>query len=188
MFGSHPDPRTRYEDRVCQYPPCGKTFRFRIRPKTDPVKRGHYCEQAHAIKHVSWQRRKVPADHDLLYDLYVVKNMTTTEIGKMFDVNHHAVRHRLLDVGLRPRKVGISRYTICIEEGCGKPIHRILHKTNGSWYGRRCFDHWVAHRKKVCLKWNKGNKARINVCQQKRRAEQKQPKETPAWVTRAIGL
>lgn len=187
-FGADPDPRTRFEDRVCQYPPCGATFPFRIRPKTDPVKQGHYCKQNHAIKHVSWMRRKIPADFDLLYDLYITENMTTTEIGKLFDVHHGAVRRRLRDVGILPRKVGISRYTICVEKGCDKPIHRIQHKTNGSWYGKRCFEHWKAHRKRVCADYGKNNRPKLNAYQQKARAQKKQEIVTPPWVAQAIGL
>lgn len=186
--GSFPDPRTRIEERVCQYPPCGKPFSFRIRPKTDAEKQGRYCKQKCAIKHVSWQRMKVPADFDLLHDLYVVKNMTTVEIGKMFGAGHHAARHRLLDVGILPRKVGISRYKICAEEGCDKDIYRIQHKTNGSWYGKRCYDHWKMHRKRVSQNYGKNNRPKINAYQQRFRANQKQKPETPQWVMQAIGL
>lgn len=185
-FGSPPDPRTRVEKRTCQLPSCGKEFEFRIRPKTDSF-RGRYCCQKHAVKHLSIERIKVPADFDLLHDLYVVKNMTTPEIGKLFGVGHHAVRHRLIDVGIRPRKVGISRYTTCIEDGCNLPVHRIQHKTNGSWYGRRCYEHFKMHRKRVCAEYNKNNRPKINEYQQRARKGKKETKESPQWLTAAIG-
>lgn len=188
-FGLSLDPRTKFETRICELPSCGKEFTFKITPKTDPIKRGHYCCQKHAIQHVSVQRMQVPADFDLLYDLYVVKNMTTPEIGTMFGVGHQAVRHRLLDVGIKARKVGISRYTICVETGCDKPIYRIKHKTNGSWYGKRCFEHFTAHRKRVCADYAKRNRPKINAYQQSARAKKKQPQvvEQPRWLQAAIG-
>jgi hypothetical protein len=175
-FGAPIDPRTRFETRICQLPSCGKEFVFRVRPKTE-ADRGRYCCQRHAIKHVSIQRIQIPADFDLLYDLYVVKNMTTTEIGKMFSTGHGAVRHRLLDVGIKPRKVGISRYTICVEDGCDKPVYRIQHKTNGSWYGKRCREHWKGHRKKICADYAKRNRPKINAYQQRARKARKEKKE-----------
>jgi hypothetical protein len=187
VFGHPKDPRTHTEMRVCQLPTCGKEFQFEVRPKTEST-RGRYCCQKHAVKHVSILRMKVPADFDLLYDLYVVKNLTTTEIAAMFDTTHCSVRHRLLDVGILARKVGISRYTICIEEGCDKPIYRILHKTNGSWYGKRCFEHHKQHRHRVSTSWTSRNRPRVNTNQQKRRAKAKAPVEHPKWIQTAIGL
>ncbi|HEX2879873.1 MAG TPA: hypothetical protein VHO25_10115 [Polyangiaceae bacterium] len=187
-FGSPPDPRTRIEKRICQLPSCGKEFDFRIRPKTEP-QRGRYCTQKHAVKHLSIERVKVPADFDLLHDLYVVKNMTTPEIGELFGVGHQAVRRRLIDVGIRPRKVGISRYTSCTEDACDKPIYRIQHRTNGSWYGKRCYEHWVAYRKRVMSDYAKRNRPKINAYQQRVRAAAKQKKEAkaPQWLAAAIG-
>jgi hypothetical protein len=188
VFGSPPDPRTRVEKRICELPSCRKEFNFRVRPKTE-ASRGRYCWQKHAVKHLSIERIKILADFDLLHDLYVVKKMTTPEIGRLFGVGHQAVRHRLIDVGIRPRKVGISRYTVCIEVGCHLPVYRVQHKTNGSWYGKRCFEHWRAHRKRVCADYAKNNRPKINEYQQGARAKAKEKKEVqnPKWLSAAIG-
>lgn len=144
-FGSPPDPRTRIEWRRCQLPSCGVEFRFRVRPATDP-KAGRYCRQQHAVKHVSILRMKVPDNYDLLFDLYVTRNMSTPEIGELFDTTHGAVRHRLKYLGIVARKVGHSRHIVCNVEGCGVPALKLKHATNGSMFGTKCAVHRKAHR------------------------------------------
>ncbi len=134
-----------FDDRICAYEPCSRIFLARIRKDGT----ADHCSRACHLRDLSRQRVKVPHDYDLLYRLYVIENKTTTEIAELFGCEHHAVGHRLLDVGIRPRKVGISRWTHCCEEGCDKPVHKIQHKGNGSWYGKRCFEHWKKFRAKV---------------------------------------
>lgn len=158
-FGSLPDPRTRIETRICKLPSCGREFQFRIRPKTEPS-RGRYCTQKHAVQHVAILRCKVPADYELLFDLYVTKNMTTVEIGKMFGTNHGAVRHRLRDVGIMRRKVGISRHKICTVEGCNEPCFKLRHPLNGSLYGTLCKEHRRLHRNKIAREYVASDPAR----------------------------
>jgi hypothetical protein len=92
---------------------------------------------------------KVPDDFNLLFDLYITKNMTTIEIGKMFDTTHGAVRHRLKYLGIVARKVGASRHWVCTEDGCNEPVLKIKHPTNGALYGTKCEAHYWAHRKKL---------------------------------------
>jgi hypothetical protein len=144
--GAKLHPSTVFEDRKCEF--CGKPFRFRKRPKTKES-HGRFCKQVCAVRFTARRRLKVPADRELLYDLYVVQKMTTVEIAVMFGTEHGAVRHRLRDVGIEPRKPGLSRYTICIEDGCSAPVYKIKHKTNGSMYGRRCLEHWKSHRNQL---------------------------------------
>lgn len=151
-IGSPPDPRTRIETRVCQLPSCGREFPFRIRPKTEPS-RGRYCIQKHAAQHVQLLRRKVPGDYDLLFDLYVTRNMTTTEIAEIYHSIPGAVRRRLLDVGILRRKVGISRHKICTEEGCDEPCYKLRHPVNGSLYGTKCKEHRRLHRNQVAKEY-----------------------------------
>lgn len=86
----------------------------------------------------------VPRDRALLFDLYWTQNKTLPEIGAMFDVTHKSIERVMRDLGIPRRKVGQSRHIDCIE--CGKPIVKIHHATNGSYYGKRCREHQRAHR------------------------------------------
>lgn len=165
-FGSPLDPRTRFEVRKCKLPSCSKEFVFKIRPKTDAVKHGHYCCQTHAINHVSILRIKAPDDFELLFDLYVTKDMTTTEIGQMFNTTHGAVRHRLKYLGIVRRKVGASRHWVCVEKDCNEPVFKLKHPNNGSWYGTRCEQHRKEHRDRLSKSYQDRKRAeRGNITQ-----------------------
>lgn len=134
------------EERICAYPVCGRIFFARVR-KDAPSK---YHSKKCQFRHFHAQRVAIPHDYDLLYDLYVTKNMTTPEIARHFGlVDHHAVTRRFRDVGIIPRKVGISRHKICIVEGCDEPCFKLKHPINGSPYGKRCEFHWRQHRKRL---------------------------------------
>lgn len=90
---------------------------------------------------------KIPADYDLLYDLYVTRSMSTPEIAKMFDAEHHAVLTVMRHLGIARRKVGHSRNTTCAKQHCGKPVFKLKHPQNGSNYGTLCERHYREHRK-----------------------------------------
>lgn len=96
------------------------------------------------------QRRKLPKDgrtrRALLMRLYWKENRTTTEIAQQFGMAHRSVISAMQKLGIPRRKVGSSRFTVCKEPGCDKPIYKVFNKTNGSWYGRRCYLHWVVYR------------------------------------------
>lgn len=162
-FGAPCDPRTRIEKRICQLPTCGIEFPFRVRPKTPPDA-GRYCKQRHATQHVAILRMKVPDDYDLLYDLYVVKDMTTPEIAEIFHTQHHAVLSRLRYLGIERRKVGASRHFVCTIEGCNKPVFKIKHPQNGSMYGTKCEAHYWEHRKQLYVNsYERKKAARGNI-------------------------
>jgi hypothetical protein len=86
--------------------------------------------------------------------LYVDENMTTIEIGQLFNVKHRSVVSALKKFGIPARKVGVSRYETCREPECQLPIYRIRHKGNGSWYGSKCRLHWIIHRMKLSQEYN----------------------------------
>ena len=95
-------------------------------------------------------RRKVPNDRELLFDMYWNRNMTTPEIAARFATDHSVIKRRMNQLNIPRRKRGVSRHTICIEDNCDRPAFKLLHKKNGSYYGRRCLDHWRKHRIRIC--------------------------------------
>jgi hypothetical protein len=162
-FGCPPDPETRVEIRICKLPSCGKSFPFIVR-KGVMASRGLYHKHSCALRHTAMRRRKVPADYDLLYELYVVRNMSTVEIAEMFSTQHKAVTDRMVEVGLPRRKVGHSRNVVCDHEGCGKPVFKLKHPQNGSMYGTKCETHYWEHRKWLRVSYyNRIKEARGNI-------------------------
>lgn len=96
--------------------------------------------------------RKLPREE--VVRLYVEQGLATTRIAQMFGVSDPCtVRTQLLRAGVVLRTHTVRQ--ICIEEGCGKPVFRTLHKANGSLYGNRCEGHQKQHRRKVCATWSK---------------------------------
>lgn len=107
---------------------------------------GRFCNRKCVMAFVRGHRMKVPKDHALLHYLYVQRQLSLVEIAKMYGVEHHAVSHRLKDVGILPRKPGSSRHITCMVTGCYEPVYKLKHSNNGSSYGRRCYPHWKEHR------------------------------------------
>lgn len=146
----HPDPETHIEDRVCRLPSCGTVFQIKITKGFNPrVRAGHYCCQPHALEHTAILRRTVPRDYALLFDLYVVKGLSTVEIGLLFGAKHHGVLNALRDVGIPRRRAGLQRRSTCARENCKQPVLNLKHPTSGRVYGRLCETHYYQHRKAV---------------------------------------
>ena len=96
--------------------------------------------------------RKLPS-RDEVVRLYVEENRGTPEIARMFGVSDpHTVRSMLLRAGVTLRRHTVRK--VCIEEGCGKTVMRVRHSKFGL-YGKRCGEHQLSHRKKVCGNWSK---------------------------------
>lgn len=92
----------------------------------------------------------VPRDKKLLTYLYWEQEMGTPQMAQLFGVNHKSILWNLKKLGIPSRPKGTSRHVKkCIETGCRKPVHKLYHRKNGSRYGRRCKEHWKAHRKKL---------------------------------------
>jgi hypothetical protein len=56
--------------------------------------------------------------------------------------------------GISRRGLGPTKAIKCIEHGCSLPVFKVRHKTNGSWYGRRCRLHWIIFRMQVNQRYN----------------------------------
>lgn len=90
-----------------------------------------------------------------LRQLYIDERLSTIEIAKIVGVATHKSVLRALHVyGIPVRKLGPRGYLHCMEDGCELPVYRIHHKTNGSWYGRRCKLHWIIFRMEVNQRYN----------------------------------
>lgn len=161
-FGVPPDPRTHIETRVCGLSSCAKQFQFKVYASTDP-KTGRYCCQNHAVLHIAILRMVIPDSYDLLFDLYHTKGMSTVEIARMFNAEHHAVLTRMRYLGIPRRKVGHSRNWVCAKQGCKRLVFKLKHPQNGSTYGTLCEAHYREHRKWLHttryerIKANRGN-------------------------------
>jgi hypothetical protein len=116
---------------------CGKSFEYKLYPGRPP----RICCGCR-----SRIRRKLPYDAALLTKLYWGERKTTEEIAAIFGAKHSSVRKRMAALGIARRPRGHSRLVSCIEPGCNGPLFKIRHAINGSFYGRRCFAHWVEHR------------------------------------------
>ncbi len=89
----------------------------------------------------------IPRDVEMLRALYWGRRLSLTEIAAIFDVGHKTVSRVFQELGIptRPRRTkGQSRNIQCIE--CGHPVVKILHRNNGSLYGRRCAEHLRAYK------------------------------------------
>lgn len=169
--GMHFGRRRVYKMRGKHCSICGAWFRYKHYPAQKPRR---VCSPNCAAKTASESRRLIPEDFDILYDLYWNQNKTTPEIAAHFGaVAHKPVRQKMIKLGIPLRGVGSSRLTVCIIEGCGAPLFKIRHTNNGSMYGRRCLEHWVAHRFKLAQeywfqirrwrKWNLGISGETNM-------------------------
>lgn len=136
---------------------CGKRFQFTGKPSLCAKREVCSAACGRAIgRDLARRKSKLPYEFDVLYDLYWNQGMSTNEIGKHYGLassnrskagsNVHT-RMRALGVPLRKKGVHPER-TSCIIEGCGAPIYKVFHKQHG-YYGRRCLEHWVAHRQKL---------------------------------------
>lgn len=90
-----------------------------------------------------------------LHELYVVERLSSVQMAPILGVaTHKSILRALKHYGIPRRRMGPRGDLHCIEPGCQLPIFRIRHKTNGSWYGRRCRIHWIIFRIEVNARYN----------------------------------
>jgi hypothetical protein len=106
------------------------------------------CSGACALELGRVNLRKLPAP-EVVANLYWVQRMSIPAIARKYGLQHQNVWLYMKRHGIKRRskgsKAGGERN--CIE--CGRPVFKILHKANGSRYGRRCRFHWNLHRAKL---------------------------------------
>jgi hypothetical protein len=110
------------------------------------LKRGRsFCSRACMGKSGRCGRpRKLPSG-PILLQLYVAEQWSTPEIARCYGVTDpHTVRTALLRFGVTLRRRTNARR--CSVRQCHAPVFKIRHAKNGSWYGRRCEQHWRVHR------------------------------------------
>jgi hypothetical protein len=146
---------------------CGKWFTFTGNSSKRKVC-GSECGRALG-RQLARSLSLLPYDFNILYDLYWNQGLSTNQIANKYGLANNGrsksganVYTRMQALGIPTRKKGVhvSR-SECVIDGCEAPIHKVLHKQNG-FYGRRCLEHWVAHRHKLAqdywqntVKWRK---------------------------------
>lgn len=105
LYAKKRSPETLLFTITCAYPPCTGERRV-VLLKSMHRKSRYYCSRSCQVQHNHELRRKIPADRETLYDLYVTKGLTTTEIGKMFSSNNSSVGTALRLAGIPRRKGG----------------------------------------------------------------------------------
>lgn len=170
---------------------CGRRFSFwAIASKPIRVFCGQRCCAAAGRD----RHRKLPKDgrtrRALLMRLYWKEKRSTPEIAKLFNMNHKGILGAMRTLQILRRPVGPTRHLHCIEPGCTRPIYRILHKTNGTWYGRRCYLHWVvfrfrANQPKGESSWERRNRRLLRRATRIVRAVSSMPNgvSVPAWTS-----
>lgn len=137
---------------VC--PKCGRAFEARINEGYTRT----FCSRSCASQTHQAKRHVFPGTDDeiaaLLQRLYWVERRTTPEIAALYQTDHVVVKRWMRRLGITRRPMGPRKAPHCIEEGCRLPVHRIQHKTNGCWYGRRCRMHWIVFRMIVTQRYN----------------------------------
>lgn len=128
---------------------CGAGFKFRLSLYR---KERQFCSRACANAVFRGKNRKIP-DATVLAHLYVVKNMSLTQIGAVYKVSHKQVSAALERLGIKRRKHTVA--VQCIVSGCTASAVKILNKTNGSRYGTRCHWHLKLHRAKLSREYRR---------------------------------
>lgn len=91
--------------------------------------------------------RKIPHDAELLRKMYWDDEMTLMQMARVFSCAWESVRRALEREGVTKRRHTVP--TRCRVRGCGRPVHKVLHRTIGVKYGRRCLLHWKQYRRLV---------------------------------------
>lgn len=123
--------------------------------KSNKTKRDNkiYCGRSCCSKALMQARWHYPGRPELnkavLQRLYWDEGKTSIEIAAILEMSHKGVLDAMRRFEVRRRRLGPRSKGTCCEQDCNLPIHRILHKTNGSWYGRRCRLHWIIFRMEV---------------------------------------
>ncbi len=129
-----------------------RTFTCRVCGAKRQTKRDRQvvCNQRCMLARLRESRWKLPRHaatrRALLMRLYWKERKTSIEIAKQLDMSHKGVLGAMRMLKITRRGMGPRAEPHCIEKGCNRPIYKILHKANGSWYGRRCYLHWVVYR------------------------------------------
>lgn len=133
---------------------CGQWFTFQGNPKKRKVC-GPECARALG-RELAQAQSLLPYDFDVLYDLYWNQGLSTNQIAERYGLTSNGkskgganVHTRMRALGVPTRKKGKRAELVeCIIEGCNAPVYKVLHNKKGL-YGRRCLEHWVAHRQKL---------------------------------------
>lgn len=105
-----------------------------------------FCGNACHMAYERERRRKVPNDKKLLESLYWEHQLSLTEIAELFCTDHSVVKRRMIQLGIKRHPVGPKVSDLCIVPSCDRPVFRIQHKGNKSFYGVRCEYHWREYR------------------------------------------
>lgn len=112
-----------------------------------------YCGRSCCSKALMQERWSYPGRPELtkavLYRLYWDEGKPSTEIATILGMSHNGVLGAMRRFDVLRRRSGPQSEGHCCADDCRLPIYRILHKTNGSWYGRRCRLHWIIFRMEV---------------------------------------
>lgn len=123
-----------------------------------------YCGRSccsKALMHARWSYPGRPElNKAVLQRLYWDEGKTSPEIAVILGMSHKGVLGAMRRWEVMRRKVGPRTEGECFVEDCRLPVHRILHKTNGSWYGRRCRLHWIIFRMEVNQRYSDKKKGR----------------------------
>ena len=134
---------------VCRV--CGHEIRTK---RDNQVLCGRTCRRV-ALAAARW---KLPSDASqrraLLMRLYWDEGLTSVEIASRLAMSHKGVLGAMRQLDIPRRGLGPRALPHCIEPDCRLPIYRVRHKTNGSWYGRRCRLHWIIFRMAVNQRYN----------------------------------
>ena len=123
---------------VCRM--CGVCFEYLGR-EDRPIRR--ICSRRCARRRAWACRQKLPPG-PVLRARYEA-GASTPELAREFGVTApQTVRMALLKAGTVLRRHTVT--TVCLKSGCRKPVKKIKHAGNGSWYGRRCARHLQFHR------------------------------------------
>lgn len=143
---------------VCANPTCGRTFTWRPKRKVGkPYWEPKFCSWTCSSRDLESKCRKLP-DSETLRRLYVDEGLTCSAIARLYGISGHSpVKDALKKAGIPRRKRGTVSAEICIEPDCNKVVYKTLNKSNGSWNGRRCFEHQKKFKKesnaKAFRKW-----------------------------------
>lgn len=132
-------PRTRltYSAR-CEE--CGKRFSWL---SSDPSCVRRFCSNRCHLKWERDKRRKLPDDYAELYELYITKRLSTTQIAERFNTDANTVGRALKrhEIPLRKR----TYFVMCKIPGCIERAKKVRHSISGVLYGRLCAKHRHEH-------------------------------------------
>lgn len=138
---------------VCEM--CATPFRWTVGSAKGMThqKTGRFCSKRCLVRWLHKYRQLLP-HADEIKRLYWDEGLSLWEIARKFGVtDQSAVKKAMQKAGLPRRPKKHIGKTVCVVGGCGKPAHKIQHKGNGAWYGKRCKAHWLEHRASLQKKY-----------------------------------